>query len=382
MMQRIKSDRIVCGERIVEGYVYFENGKITEISQNEYPVDAEFDATGIYVTPGFIDIHTHGGGGFPFEGSVDDIVNGCAFHLRHGTTSICPTISAAEIESMRQSVHNVSVAMQDERVQSNIIGAHLEGPYLSKQQTGAQGAHFITPPIAADYEPLVRDYPSAIARWSYAPEHDEDQAFAKFLKQHGIVASAGHTNATYKDIKPALKEGCNLITHLYSCTSTVTRDHGFRSLGVIESAFLEDDMYVEIIADGKHLPPELIRMIYKIKGSDRIALISDSLALAGTEVKQGRMQSTDFIIEDGVCKLLDRSAFAGSIATDDMLIRVIKNETDIPLLSAVKMMTEIPARIMGLTTKGRLAPDMDADIVLFDDDVCVKKVFVSGKEIL
>ncbi len=381
-MKRIKSDRIVCGERIVEGYVYFENGKITEISQKDYPVDAEFDAMGLYVTPGFIDIHTHGGGGFPFEGSVDDIVDGCHFHLRHGTTSICPTISAAEFESMRQSVHNVSLAMRDERLKSNIIGAHLEGPYLSKQQTGAQGAHFITPPIAEDYEPLVRDYPGAVARWSYAPEHDEGQAFAKFLKQNGIVASAGHTNATYKDIKPALDEGCHLITHLYSCTSTVTRDHGFRSLGVIESAFLEDDMYVEIIADGKHLPPELIRMICKIKGSDRVALISDSLALAGTDVKQGRMQSTDFIIEDGICKLLDRSAFAGSIATDDRLISVMLNEATIPLTEAVKMMTEIPARIMGLTGKGRLAPDMDADIVLFDDDVCVKKVFVGGEEIL
>jgi N-acetylglucosamine-6-phosphate deacetylase len=179
-----------------------------------------------------------------------------------------------------------------------------------------------------------------------------------------------------------MDKGCRLITHLYSCTSTVTRDHGFRSLGVIESAFLEDDMYVEIIADGKHLPSELIRMIYKIKGSDRVALITDSLALAGTDVKTGRMQSTDFIIEDGVCKLLDRSAFAGSIATADRLVSVLVKDVGIPAAEAVKMLTETPADIMNLQKKGRLNPGFDADIVVFDSDISVKQVFVGGEKIL
>ena len=180
-------------------------------------------------------------------------------------------------------------------------------------------------------------------------------------------------------MKRALLSGCNLVTHLYSCTSTVTRSFGFRSLGVIESAFLEDDMYVEIIADGKHLPPELIRMIYKIKGSDRIALVTDSLSLAGTDVKTGRMQSTDFIIEDGVCKLLDRSAFAGSVATADRLVRVLSKEVGISLVEAVKMITKTPAKIMGLDGRGDLLCGMDADIVVFDGDVNVQSVFVDGE---
>ena len=201
------------------------------------------------------------------------------------------------------------------------------------------------------------------------------------MKAAGIVTSAGHTNATYKDMKAALDAGCGLVTHLYSCTSTVTRDHGFRSLGVIESTFLEDGITAEIIADGKHLPPELIRMIYKIKGVDGIVAVTDSLSLAGTDVKSGRMSQTDFIIEDGVCKLLDRSAFAGSIATADVLLRVLTKEAGIPLCEAIKLITVNPARIMGLADKGEIAEGKDADIVVFDADVRIERVFVGGKAV-
>jgi N-acetylglucosamine-6-phosphate deacetylase len=162
----------------------------------------------------------------------------------------------------------------------------------------------------------------------------------------------------------------------------VTRDHGFRRLGVIESTFLEDGITAEIIADGKHLPPDLIRMIYKIKGKDGIIAVTDSLSLAGTDVKVGRMSSTDFIIEDGVCKLLDRSAFAGSIATADTLLRVLTKEAMIPMSDAVSMLTQNTARVMGLNKKGVLAAGMDADIVVFDDDINVRAVFVGGERVI
>ena len=326
-------------------------------------------------------MHTHGGGGNPFEGSVDDIVAGCNFHLRHGTTTICPTISAAVFDSMARSVENVEAAMKDPRVMGTIIGAHLEGPYLSKEQAGAQCPTFITSPQEDEYLPLLKKHGDAIARWSYAPENDAGEKFAKALKQYGVVASAGHTNAIYDDMLRASENGCNLITHLYSCTSTITRDHGFRRLGVIETAYLLDDMYVEIICDGKHLPPELIKLIYKCKGSDRIALITDSLALAGTDQTHGWMQSTEFIIEDGVCKLMDRSAFAGSIATADRLVRVAVKEAGIPVTEAVKMITRVPASIMGLSQKGSIAKDKDADLVIFDENIEIKEVFAMGKQV-
>ena len=381
-MKRIKSDRIIREDGLLDGYIYFKNGRIMDVTSADYPVREQYDMTGFYVSPGFIDIHTHGGGGNPFEGSVDDIVNGCNFHLEHGTTSICPTISAAEFDSMARSVRNIAEAMEDDRVKGTILGAHMEGPYLSRKQAVAQCADFITAPQAQDYMPLLEEYGDMIIRWSYAPENDEGERFAQALRDHGIVAAAGHTDAIYDDLLRAKENGCNLITHLYSCTSTVTRDHGFRRLGVIETAYLCDDIYVEIICDGKHLPPELIKLIYKIKGADKIALITDSLALAGTEQTHGFMQSTEFIIEDGVCKLMDRSAFAGSIATADRLLRVAVKEAGISILDAVKMLTKTPAEIMGLPHKGVIAPRKDADFVVFDENMCISQVFAKGETVL
>ena len=381
-MQRIKSNHIITEGREFAGYVYFDGGKIVALTDEELPFDTELDASDDFVSAGFIDIHTHGGGGYPFEGSVDDIVSGVNFHLTHGTTSICPTISAAPIDDMRRSLHNVGEAMKDPRVMAHIIGAHLEGPYLSLAQTGAQAGACITFPVKSDYEEIVKAYKGTLARWTYAPEHDESGEFAACMHREGIVTSAGHTNATYKDMKAALDLGCHLVTHLYSCTSTVTRKQGFRSLGVIESTFLEDGITAEIIADGKHLPPELIRMIYKIKGTDGIIAVTDSLSLAGTDVRTGRMSQTDFIIEDGVCKLLDRSAFAGSIATADVLLRVLTGEVGIPFADAVKLITVNPARMMGLASKGEIKEGYDADLVVFDRDVKVKHVFAMGDSVM
>ena len=378
-MKRIKSDRIILENRIFDGYVYFEDGVIIDVTTEERPANEVYDVTGSYVSPGFIDIHTHGGGGYRFEGSTEEIVQGCNFHLMHGTTSICPTVSAAPFASMATSAQNIRAAMADPRVKGTILGVHMEGPYLSAKQAGAQCPTHITPPVEEDYLPFIKENSDVIARWTYAPENDAEEKFAKTLREYGIVASAGHTDAIYDDMQRAYENGCALVTHLYSCTSTITRDHGFRRLGVIETAYLTEGMFVEIICDGKHLPPELIRLIYKIKGADRIALVTDSLALAGTEQTHGFMQDTEFIIEDGVCKLMDRSAFAGSIATADRLVRVAVQEAGIPLLDAIRMITLTPAAIMQLAQKGRIAQGMDADLVVFDENMQIEAVFAKGR---
>lgn len=380
-MIRIKSDKIITPEGLLDGYVYIENGSIADVSSKEHHADECFDFSGKYVSPGFIDMHTHGGGGYAFMNSTPaDVVNGANLHLKHGTTTIVPTISAGTFETMKKAVINIDAAMKDENARGNILGAHLEGPYLSAKQCGAQCPTFITAPIKEDYVSLIEEYGNSIVRWTYAPENDKNGEFCKYLTSHNIKASAGHTDAKYVDMNIAIDNGCDLITHLYSCTSTVTRDHGFRSLGVIESAFLRDELYVEIIADGKHLPYDLIKMIIKIKGTDKVALITDSLEIADTDIKEGVMSGTEFIVEDGVCKLKDRSAFAGSVATADRLVRVVVKECGYDVPTAVKMMTQVPANILGIN-KGEIACDRDADIVVFDDDVNIEKIFVGGKEI-
>lgn len=380
-MMQIKSDKIIVGESLFDGYVYVENGKIAEISAVDRPADERYDFTGKYVSAGFIDMHTHGAGGHAFMNSeVSDVIEGCNYHLAHGTTSIVPTISAGAFETMKKAVVNIDKAKKSGKAKGNILGAHLEGPYLSAKQCGAQCPAFITPPNKADYESLLEAYGDSVIRWTYAPENDKDGEFCRYLTERGVIASAGHTDAKYADMAVAIDNGCNLITHLYSCTSTVTRDHGFRSLGVIESAYLRDELCVEIIADGKHLPCELIKMIIKIKGTDRVALITDSLEIAGTDVKEGVMSGTEFIVEDGVCKLKDRSAFAGSVATADVLVRTLVYGCGVSVPTAVKMLTEVPAKILGIN-KGALSAGKDGDIIVFDDEISVSDVFVGGVKI-
>ena len=379
-MISIKSDKILAANGLFDGYLYVKDGKVVELSKEEKPCRESYDFTGKYVSPGFIDMHTHGAGGHAFMNSTpEDVIAGCQYHLAHGTTCILPTISAGAFPVMEEAVIHIQEAMESGKAPT-ILGAHLEGPYLSKAQCGAQNTAFITPPVEADYKRLLNEHGCAVKRWTYAPENDENGVFCKYITSHGVIASAGHTDAIYADMQTAMVNGCNLITHLYSCTSTITRDHGFRRLGVLETAYLEDDLYVEIIADGKHLPPELLKLILKNKPNDKIALITDSLEIAGTDIKEGVMSGTEFVVEDGVCKLKDRSAFAGSVATADVLIRTMVKEAGCSVPEAVTMLTKVPAEILKVN-KGELVPGKDADIVVFDDDVTVKAVFLAGKKV-
>ncbi len=381
MITRIKCDKIITPCGLFDGYVYTDGGKIAEISAKKRGADLELDYTGRYLSPGFIEMHSHGAGGFPFlTDDAKTVAAACEHHLMHGTTTILPSTLTAPISEIEEAVRAIKAARDEGLTRANILGAHLEGPYLSKNQCGAQNTELITPPIEEDYRALVEKYGDAISRWTYAPENDPEGKFAAYLTAHGILPSAGHTDAKYEDMAIALDNGCKLVTHLYSATSTVTRKLGFRSLGVIESTFLRDDLYAEIIADGKHLPRELVKMIIKIKGTDKVVLVTDSLEIAGTDIKEGVMAGVEFIVEDGVCKLRDRSAFAGSIATADRLVRFITKDCGFDVCEAVKMMTDVPAKLLGIK-KGRIEEDYDADLVVFDGDINVEAIFVGGKMI-
>ena len=363
--------------------LYMENGKITAISDRPLPYDMLIDAEENYVSPGFIDIHNHGGDGFEFEDGTEEAVRkSAALHFAHGTTTLFPTLSATGIDTVYKALEAIKKVMEKGDTSAYLAGVHMEGPYLSAAQTGAQDASCIVRPRKEEYVPLLSKYGDIIKRWTYAPEVDNALEFQTEMNRWGIVTSAGHTDAVYDDFYAAYKKGCRLVTHLYSCTSTVSRENGYRRLGVIESAFLLKDVTAELICDGCHLPPELIRMIYDIKGREHVCLVTDCIrygGYTGDEVIEGGTENVPYIIEDGVAKLTDRSAFAGSIATADILIRTVAKKAGIGILDAVKMMTEVPARIMGLSTKGKLLAGYDADIVIFDDNIEIKKV-IRGQE--
>lgn len=381
MITRIKNGRLITPAGIAEKSLYIKNGKIIDITEKKLKSDKEIDADGKYVAPGFIDIHIHGGGGYEFvDGSYEAIKEAANIHARHGTTTIYPTISAYDNEKTEKTLDALRAYRNCEEITPHIYGAHLEGPYFSPKQSGAQDPSFIRTPNKEEYGKLYNKYSDVIARWSYAPELDGAEEFLNFLNKTDVVVSAGHTDAEYSDIKKAYENGMKLITHLYSCTSTIKRKNGFRILGVTEAAYLYDDIDVETIADGCHLPPELLALIYKIKGEEHMCLVTDSIRYGGSDGNENAVYAdgnVPYIIEDGVAKLADRSAFAGSIATSDILIRTCVKKAGISLESAVKMMTEVPARIMKLKTKGKLQIGYDSDIVIFDENIIVREVLVS-----
>ena len=283
MKKYIKNARIVTDGKLLDGlFIVIDGEKILSVTENEPEDCYAIDLGGNYIMSGLIDIHCHGGAGYEFiDGNEDSVRAACELHAAHGTRVLYPTISATDNETMYRALEVIE-KVKDE-MPLLIPGVHLEGPYLSPEMCGAQNGNIIRKPDRKEYEALYERFGKLISRWGYAPERDENREFLAFLRERGIVAATAHSAAKYEDMISAFEGGNRLVTHLYSCTSTVTRDGGFRKLGIIETAFLIDGIYAEVIGDGCHLPPELMRMIFKIKGADRLCLISDAIRFAGCD---------------------------------------------------------------------------------------------------
>lgn len=383
----IFNGRIITPYRMINnGSILVEDGKIADISEGRLPVSecTTIDAKGLYVSPGFIDIHTHGGGGFDFmDGTVEAYLGAAIEHAKHGTTALVPTTVTSTKESLKETFEIYKKAKASKNKGAALLGLHLEGPYFSMEQRGAQDPRYIKNPEREEYEEIL-SWSDDIIRWSAAPELDGAMEFGRFLKEKNILPSIGHSNAIYEEVIEAFENGYTHITHLYSGMSGVRRINAYRYAGVIESAFLIDEMTVEIIADGAHLPSSLLKLIYKIKGPDKIALVTDSMRAAGMpegeSILGGIRDGQKVIVEDGVAKLPDRTAFAGSVATADRLVRTMINIAQVPLIDAVRMMTTTPAKIMKIDDrKGSIVVGKDADLVIFDEDINIQTTMVEGE---
>lgn len=368
------------------GSVLVEGGNIAEVRNGriEAPGATPLDAGGNYVSPGFIDIHVHGGAGHDFmDGEVDGFLAIAALHASHGTTAMLPTTLSGSRDELLQTLDAYEVANKRNDKGARFLGMHLEGPYFAMSQRGAQDPKFIRDPDPAEYKEIL-ERSSSIKRWSAAPELKGAIEFGRYVTSKGILAAIAHTDAIYEEVLKAYNNGYTLITHLYSCMSGVTRRNAFRYAGVIESAFIIDNIDVEIIADGVHLPAPLLKMICKIKGPEKIALITDAMRGAGMppgeSILGSKRNGLKVIIEDQVAKLPDRSSFAGSVATTDRLVRTMVQQAEVPITDAVKMMTQTPARILGISgSTGSLQKGMIADVVMFNDNIQVAMTMVEGR---
>ena len=389
MPQSIKifNGKIIMPDKIIdEGAILVTGNIITVVSEKNIETEdaIEIDAQGKYISAGFIDIHVHGGGGYDFmDGHATAFLKIAETHAQFGTTAMLPTTLTSTKEEILKTLSVYEDANRNNINGAQFMGMHLEGPYFAMSQRGAQDPQYIRDPDPEEYKEILSQSFS-IKRWSAAPELRGAIEFGKYIQSKGVMPAIAHTDAIYEDVIEAFENGFTLATHLYSGMSGVTRRNAFRFAGVIESAFLIDEMDVEIIADGVHLPAPLLKLIFKIKGADRIALITDAMRAAGTDVREsvlGNMNSgLKVIIEDGVAKLPDRSAFAGSIATADRLVKTMISLAGVSLTDAVKMVTATPARILGVSDKkGSLAVGKDADIVIFDSNIHISMTMIKGR---
>lgn len=387
-MSRIlfKNAKIITATGIKNGELLTSGSQIEKIAYNgtiEDSCNEIIDVKGKYLSPGFIDIHTHGGGGHDFmDGTLDAFYKASEAHMQYGTTSIVPTSITSTTESLFEFVDLFNKVELNQEGLPNILGLHLEGPYFAEKQKGAQDPRFLRNPDKDEYEEVL-NRTDRVIRWSFAIELEGSIDFLKILRQHNIVSSLAHSDATTEEVYRSYEHGLSALTHFYSAMSTVSRKNAYRVGGAVEAGYLIDDLFVEVIADGKHLPKELLQLIYKVKGPDRICLVTDSMRAAGMPDGESILGSKDdgmkVIVEDDVAKLPDRSAFAGSVATTDRLVRTFYNNTAASLSETIKMMTLTPAKLLDIDSrKGSIAEGKDADIIIFDENINIELVMVMG----
>lgn len=345
--------------------------------------DCVRDLGGLYVSAGFIDIHVHGGGGHDFMDGTPEAYHGAsALHLQHGTTAMLPTTLAASADELLRAFSVFEQCRDAFPDGAKLLGLHIEGPYVAPSQAGAQDPKYIRNPDPAEYNMLLDACPH-ILRWTVAPELPGAMEFGRELKRRGILPCIGHSEADSDTVLEAMRCGYSHITHLYSATSTIVRVAGFRHAGIIESAYLYDGLTSEIIADGCHLPAPLLQLAYRHIGPRRLVLVTDAMRAAGQTGGESILGSLEngqrVILEDGVAKMPDRTAFAGSICTADRLVRTMVTMAGASLPDAVQMITETPARLLGLDDRfGRVEPGRAADLAVFDHTIRIAMVLRDG----
>jgi len=394
-----KNARIITPTRVMDkGILTITDGKISSIgleSKTGIPPNARvIDVAGNYLTPGFIDIHLHGGGGADsMDATAEAIEKISVAHAKGGATSIVPTTTTAPMDDIIKAVEAIGSAKKRILPGAQVLGAHVEGPFFSLEQKGAQNPEFIKNPKSEEYLKLL-DQSDCILRVSAAPELEGGLELGRELSKRGILVSIAHTNATYQDILAAIDAGYTHVTHMYSGMSGLKRINAYRISGVIESTLLLDELTTEIIVDGHHLPPSLIKLIIKTKGLDKVSVITDAMSAAGLGPGKYSIGGLDTIVEANVAeefeipeeernyvaKLLTRDSFAGSVATIDRCVRNMVKLVGLSIQDAVKMATINPAKIIGVDErKGILAKGKDADILIIDEDVNIIMTMVGGR---
>lgn len=385
----LSNARLVFADRLARGHVRVADGKIAAISDHALEAGAGetvIDLGGQFLAPGFIDIHIHGAQRRDaMEATPEAFADICRHHARGGTTALALTTVTATSESILRVLHAVKeYRRQPASTGAQVLGVHIEGPYFSKEKPGAHRLELIHAPQRAEWEPWLAVEEGLVTQMTVAPELPGALELFEELAGRGIIPSGGHSDAWDEDAAAAFSHGMRHATHTFNCMSTARRRGPYRVAGLLEFVLSEPEILCELIADGHHVSPTLMRMLYLAKGPDGIVLVTDAAAGAGlAEGETFQLGDIDCVVRGGVSVLADGQTLASSTAGMIDLVRNMVQMVNVSLVEAVRMATLNPARALRMESrKGVLKVGADADFVSFTDDFQVTHTFVGGRDVI
>ncbi len=381
----ITNARLILPDSVQRGSLSIRSGQIHKISKNSKPAtnskESVMDLRGGFLAPGFVDLHIHGAmGRDTMEARLDAFREITEFHLHGGTTSLTLTTLSAPQDDILKTLDAIAPIRNRSIGGSRILGVHVEGPFISKEKAGAQNPNFVRNPTAKEWRPILK-HGKLITQMTLAPELPRAMALIKALKKNGSIPSGGHTNADEKALESAVEAGMNQSTHTFNAMSSVFKRGAFRAAGMLEFALANDEIACELIADGEHVPPTCMRMLFNAKPRDKVILITD--ATKGAGLKPG----TKFEIYGIKCKVTpvtglvaNGQGLAGSTLTMMRAVQTVVEKSSVPLVDAVLAATLNPARQLGRDGEfGSLEKGKRADLVWFDNRFQVKAVWLDGE---
>ncbi len=385
----IQNARLLTPNEMIDiGWLHIENGKIQALRQGVPPTQLSsqlsattVDVEGQWVAPGFIDIHVHGADGMEvMDGTPLAVRTIGRFHAMHGTTAWLPTTLTASFDALKRSLQAVQTVRMDVSAPNGatVLGVHLEGPFISQNRMGAQNPNYVLPPTIDMMKQLAGVAPGLIRKVTIAPEQEGALDVIRWMRAKGIIASIGHTNGTYTDTMRGIEAGASHATHLFNAMQGLHHRDG----GVVGACLLSDKVLCELIADGHHVDSEVMKLVVRIKGKERIALITDAISATGKPNGCYQLGGLDILVKDGKSVLSDGHTLAGSTLTMDGAVRNMVRRVGVSLMDAVEMASATPARELGVQgQKGAIAVGYDADLVLLDEALTVTRTFVQGREV-
>ncbi len=370
----LKNLKIVLENRVInKGALIFENGIISQIQEGDYYNDA-IDCDGLIAMPGFIDIHIHGSAGIDFmdANEIDYEVIANSLYKEGVTTFLATTLTSdnASLKRVCQTIKNVK-----DKIPS-LGGIHFEGPYINEKHKGAQNEEFIRNPDIKEFDELQKISGNNIKYITLAPEKEGAMEFIEHITNNGVVVSAGHSDASFDDIKLAIKNGLTNTTHTHNAMSP----HHHRKPGIVTAAFYFDELYTEFICDKIHVCPNVLLTSYKIIGPERFIMITDALKVKNSDINEFQLFGLDCIRKDGAAYLTS-GPLAGSLLTMDQGLKNMKEITGASLIDLAKISSRNAAKALHFNDRGTIKVGNNADLVILDKDLNVKATYKLGKKV-